>query len=247
MTREQVVEGVKWLCNSLYRPEAFEERVAQGDRDVRQPARRASGPGRRAVGHARHQYRLATLIRKIAQLGPAEKKMMGNVVRDVPARIPLPRPTSWGICSSTRRPATCMSSGSSGSRCCPARLPRRSRRRGRPSGLPSRPDADTRIVRGSLSQPPDALQQLRVPARLSSCGAHHLCARRSVSARPDAGAARAVAGVLRLLGRALPAAADRVDPGELARGEMLTSRPSAAASSRRRSSRTSRRSASSST
>ena len=190
---------------------------------------------------------VATLIRRDRAARTGREEDARQCGPDVPRRIPRPRPTSWATCSSTRRPATCTNSGSSGSRCCPVRLLRRSRRRGSPSGLRSRPDADTRIVRGSLSQPPDAFQQLRVPARLSSRGAHHLCARRPVSARPDAGAACAVARVLRLLGRALPAAAGRVDPGELARREVRTSQRSAAASSRRRSSRISRRSASSST
>ena len=81
MTREQVVEGVKWLCNSLYRPEAFEERVARVIETFgrRRPARAAQADEpweMRAINAD-----VATLIRRVAQLGPAEKKMLANVVR----------------------------------------------------------------------------------------------------------------------------------------------------------------------
>jgi len=81
MTREQVVEGVKWLCNSLYRPEAFEERVA---RVIETFGRRRPA----AIERDEQQWEMravnadvTTLIRRVAQLGPAEKKMLANVVR----------------------------------------------------------------------------------------------------------------------------------------------------------------------
>lgn len=83
MTREEVVQGVKWLCNSLYRPDAFEERVARviatfgRRRDQKQPES--------SVHDMRTVYAdSATLIRSIARLGPAEKAMLGNIVRMFP-------------------------------------------------------------------------------------------------------------------------------------------------------------------
>ena len=182
MTREQVVEGVKWLCNSLYRPEAFEERVARvietfGSRRRSERPRPTSSGEMRAINAD-----VATLIRRIAQLGPAEKKMLANVVRMF-RQNPAAAPYVMGNLFQYAQARYMYEFGQFWEPMLPAAaaapvLPQR-----HPSGLRSRPDADTRIARGSLSQPPDALQQLRVPARLSSRGAHHLCARRPVSAR----------------------------------------------------------------
>ena len=85
MTREEVVQGVKWLCNSLYRPDAFEERVAKviatfgRRREQKRPESSEQDVDMRAV-----YADSATLIRSIARLGPAEKAMLGNVVKMFP-------------------------------------------------------------------------------------------------------------------------------------------------------------------
>ena len=83
MTREEVVQGVKWLCNSLYRPEAFEERVAKviatfGSRRERKQPESSEKDVRTVYADS------ATLIRSIARLGPAEKAMLGNIVKMFP-------------------------------------------------------------------------------------------------------------------------------------------------------------------
>jgi radical SAM superfamily enzyme YgiQ (UPF0313 family) len=90
MTREQVVEGVKWLCNSLYRPEAFEKRIASVIATFgRRRPRRADSADQLWVRAVNSDA--MTLIQRISRLGPAEKKMLGNVlkmVRENPAATP---------------------------------------------------------------------------------------------------------------------------------------------------------------
>ena len=81
MTREQVVEGVKWLCNSLYRPEAFEERVARVIETFGRRRPPKTTPGDEQSGMRAINADVATLIRSVGKLGPAEKKMLANVVR----------------------------------------------------------------------------------------------------------------------------------------------------------------------
>jgi hypothetical protein len=85
LTREQLFEGVKWLCNSLYRPEAFEERVG----------RMIETFGRRRAGRvAENEYQLTgqravysdstALIHRMSRLGRAEAKMISNIVKRFP-------------------------------------------------------------------------------------------------------------------------------------------------------------------
>jgi hypothetical protein len=85
LTREQLFDGVKWLCNSLYRPDAFEQRVAQliatfGRRRESRPAvnDRQDSPTRTINSDS------AALIQRISELGTAEKKMFSNIVKMFP-------------------------------------------------------------------------------------------------------------------------------------------------------------------
>ena len=84
MTGEQLYEGVKWLCNSLYRPEAFEARVTRlietfGRRY--QPAH-ALEP---QIGEARAiNADSASLIHRMSRMGAAERKMLANILKLFP-------------------------------------------------------------------------------------------------------------------------------------------------------------------
>jgi hypothetical protein len=85
LTREQLFDGVKWLCNSLYRPDAFEHRVARliatfGRRRASRPAvnDRQDSPTRAVNSDS------TALIQRISELGTAEKKMFSNIVKMFP-------------------------------------------------------------------------------------------------------------------------------------------------------------------
>jgi Radical SAM superfamily/Domain of unknown function (DUF4070) len=74
MTREQLLAGLKWLCNRLYHPEAFTRRTlqmverlgpARGPFAGRKPRR----SGRPVDGEA------LALVRKLIRSGPAERRM----------------------------------------------------------------------------------------------------------------------------------------------------------------------------
>ena len=84
MTREQLFEGVKWLCNSLYRPDAFEERVAKliatfGQRRERRAGDDEQGTSLRAVNTDS-----ANLIHRQSRIGAAERKMLSNILKMFP-------------------------------------------------------------------------------------------------------------------------------------------------------------------
>src|SRR5947209_8852019 len=84
MSREQLFEGVKWLCNSLYRPEAFEERVAKlvatfGRRREDRTADETQQPELRAVNSDS-----ANLIHRMSRTGAAERKMLSNILKMFP-------------------------------------------------------------------------------------------------------------------------------------------------------------------
>jgi len=81
MTRDQLADGIQWLCNSLYLPEAFEQRVANlintfGSRREQRPANEQSTAAIRGIN-----AEAATIIQQISKLGPAEAKMLSNIVK----------------------------------------------------------------------------------------------------------------------------------------------------------------------
>jgi len=84
MTRDELLDGLRWLTNELYRPEAFQRRVlgfledfgqAVGPLAAREPA--ASQAGRSIWRDIR------TLLRRVARLGPAEAELCVRVARAV--------------------------------------------------------------------------------------------------------------------------------------------------------------------
>jgi Domain of unknown function (DUF4070) len=82
MTREQLVSGMQWLCNSLYHPAAFGERVLKfinnfGER--RDPV--STEPNSHFSSGRLVEAELLSLIGKVASLGPEEEKMWINIIR----------------------------------------------------------------------------------------------------------------------------------------------------------------------
>jgi hypothetical protein len=79
MTRDVLFDGVRWLCNAIYRPDAFEERVAS----MVQTFGRRRGPiGAELSSEPRAiNVDAANLIQKMSRLGAAETRMFGNVMR----------------------------------------------------------------------------------------------------------------------------------------------------------------------
>jgi radical SAM superfamily enzyme YgiQ (UPF0313 family) len=85
MTSEQLYAGVKWLCNSLYRPEAFEERVAKlietfGQRYQPAHALEAQTAEVRAINADS-----ASLIHRMSRMGAPERKMLANILKMFPS------------------------------------------------------------------------------------------------------------------------------------------------------------------
>jgi len=82
MTREQLLGGTQWLCNSLYHPTAFGERVLKfinnfGDR--RDP--RGMEPSRYFTSGRPVEADILALTRKIVSLGPEEETMWNSIIR----------------------------------------------------------------------------------------------------------------------------------------------------------------------
>jgi hypothetical protein len=84
MTRDVLFDGVHWLCNAIYRPEAFEERVANL---IETFGRRREGAGMPYEPSAEMRpinAESANLIQKMSRLGGAEAKMFRNVMKMLP-------------------------------------------------------------------------------------------------------------------------------------------------------------------
>jgi len=116
MTREELFEGIRWLCNSIYHPAAFEQRMSKlvdtlGSTRVPLFARqetRAAKP--RAVGTDG-----ARMLQRIRHLGPRKKKCSSASSRSCGA-IAKPRARCSAACCNTVRFATCTSVASFGTR-----------------------------------------------------------------------------------------------------------------------------------
>ena len=84
MSRQQLFDGVKWLCNSIYRPDAFEERVAKliatfGRRYQPAHASNAAPSAQRPINTDS-----ANLIHRMARTGLVERKMLANILKMFP-------------------------------------------------------------------------------------------------------------------------------------------------------------------
>ena len=81
MTRDELFHGIGWLCNSIYHPAAFEQRMLKlidtlGSAHVPAFARRAAptSKSRAVVNDA------ARLLQRVRHLGPAEEKMFASII-----------------------------------------------------------------------------------------------------------------------------------------------------------------------
>jgi hypothetical protein len=88
MSREELLSGLRWLCNKLYDPAAFGERV------VKQIDLLAERPADDQRTHRRtHEQRPTSdtlkLLRSLSQLGEAEAEMWTRIRRRLAARPDL--------------------------------------------------------------------------------------------------------------------------------------------------------------
>jgi len=90
MSRDQLIEGIRWLCNSIYRPEAFEERVTKL---IETLGRSHAGPAHEQRGPAARPLSVdtAAVIHQLRRLGPAEQKMFTNIMNKL-----QPKPIAYG-------------------------------------------------------------------------------------------------------------------------------------------------------
>ncbi len=81
MTREQLLEGLRWLCNRLYRPAEFAERVVMMIERMgpqRGPFRRREGGRRKSIARANEVESLA-ILKKLIRQGPEERRMWSRI------------------------------------------------------------------------------------------------------------------------------------------------------------------------
>ena len=80
MTHGQLVTGMQWLCNRLYRPSAFEQRVARYIDQYRAPAPRPNSKAQPAPERRLDRERVE-LVRRVATLGKEEALMAARLER----------------------------------------------------------------------------------------------------------------------------------------------------------------------
>jgi radical SAM superfamily enzyme YgiQ (UPF0313 family) len=97
MTRTQLSEGVRWLCNAIYRPEAFEERIVRLIKTLGQRRKPLSSYDSQSTTSRPINVDSAALVRKLSQLGPAEAKMVGNVLKMVSQNRDVSRPVMGAL------------------------------------------------------------------------------------------------------------------------------------------------------
>ncbi len=85
MTRQQLLEGIQWLCNRLYQPSAFGERVLRFmDSLGRRRARRHSKGQRDPIGDLRPvDHDSLALVLKFERSGPPEKELWSKITREL--------------------------------------------------------------------------------------------------------------------------------------------------------------------
>ena len=81
MTRNELYEGIRWLCNSIYRPEAFEERATKLIHSL--GCKREPAPSRASPHNSQRPVDIDAidLIRSVRRLGPAEEKMFSSLMK----------------------------------------------------------------------------------------------------------------------------------------------------------------------
>ena len=94
------MRGLRWLCNKIYHPDAFANRVIHMLERLG-PSQGPSIAGGIAVPEGRNQLArdTAQVIQKLAQLGPTERAMLTRIIR----YTLLHRPDSLGTVASCLR------------------------------------------------------------------------------------------------------------------------------------------------
>ena len=82
MTRDELFDGIRWLCNSIYHPAAFEQRMLK----LIDTLGRARMPALARQGAQAAKSRAvlndgAHLLQRIRRLGPAEEKMFSSIIK----------------------------------------------------------------------------------------------------------------------------------------------------------------------
>jgi hypothetical protein len=81
MTLGELIAGVRWLCNRLYRPAAFEHRVARFIDQFQPPEPRPNSRGPQAAPSRRVDAERLELARRVTRLGPEEAAMAARLER----------------------------------------------------------------------------------------------------------------------------------------------------------------------
>jgi radical SAM superfamily enzyme YgiQ (UPF0313 family) len=92
MTYDELVLGVRWLCNRLYRPAAFEHRVAHFIDLYRPPAPRRNSRLEHPTSQREIDVQRVELARHVTRLGPAEAAMAERLQMRLlrkPAALPM--------------------------------------------------------------------------------------------------------------------------------------------------------------
>jgi hypothetical protein len=81
MTYDELVLGVRWLCNRLYRPAAFEHRVAHFIELFQPPVPRPNSRSQHSGSQREIDVQRVELARHVNRLGPAEAAMAERLQR----------------------------------------------------------------------------------------------------------------------------------------------------------------------
>ena len=81
MTRDALFEGIRWLCNSIYRPAAFEERMAKMVETLGRRNPRPASEARQTSEIRAVNLDAADLVQRLRRLGPAEGTMFANIMK----------------------------------------------------------------------------------------------------------------------------------------------------------------------
>lgn len=92
MSRRELMDGMRWLCNRLYRPVAFEHRVTSFIDAFRAPEPRPNSRSRNPVPQRPVDLEHSAVARSVARLGPAEAAMAARIQKRLernPEALPL--------------------------------------------------------------------------------------------------------------------------------------------------------------
>jgi radical SAM superfamily enzyme YgiQ (UPF0313 family) len=90
MSRQELLEGLRWLCHELYKPANFERRVLQMiDALPSSPSVPEAGP---AALTRRIESEAMLVIKRVTEQGPEERRMMASLVKKMQKKPSTRRP-----------------------------------------------------------------------------------------------------------------------------------------------------------